>query len=127
MLQISILNRSPQNFHSVVETLQPIFIYRSDLPVDLSELEGTVSLERTAKDCKIPGVLHWHVTFCYSSSSQAPSYPPPLSVIEEIENGLDPNSAQLIVDEVQRAVENGKTQIILTTHFPDLLDKLSPD
>ncbi len=51
--------------------------------------------------------------------------PPPLIVIEEIENGLDPRTIHLLVEEMRYAVENGITQIILTTHSPYLLDLLS--
>ncbi len=50
--------------------------------------------------------------------------PPPLIVIEEIENGLDPRSVSLIIDEIRNALEAGKTQIIASTHSPYLLDLL---
>ncbi len=49
--------------------------------------------------------------------------PPPL-VIEEIENGLDPRTIHLLVDEIRTAVESARTQLILTTHSPYLLDLL---
>ncbi len=49
--------------------------------------------------------------------------PPPLIIIEEIENGLDPSSVELIVNEIRDAVEEGRTQIIMTTHSPYLLDQ----
>jgi predicted ATPase len=51
--------------------------------------------------------------------------PAPLIVIEEIENGLDPRTLDLIVEEIRNVVEAGKTQVILTTHSPYLLDLLS--
>ena len=47
---------------------------------------------------------------------------PPLIVIEEIENGLDPRSVQLIVEEIRRVTESGRLQVILTSHSPYLLD-----
>lgn len=50
--------------------------------------------------------------------------PPPLICIEEIENGLDPRTLNLIVDELKRIVKAGRSQIILTTHSPYLLDLL---
>ncbi len=50
---------------------------------------------------------------------------PSLIIIEEIENGLDPRSVHLIVDEIRNAVEMGLTQVIVTTHSPYLLDLLS--
>ena len=53
--------------------------------------------------------------------------PPPLIVVEEIENGLDPRSIHLLVEEIRTAVLNGVTQVILTTHSPYLLDLLKLD
>ena len=50
--------------------------------------------------------------------------PPPLIIIEEIENGLDPRSVHLIVEEIRRVTESGRSQVILTTHSPYLLDLL---
>ena len=50
--------------------------------------------------------------------------PPPLIVIEEIENGLDPRTVHLIIDEIRDVVESGRSQVIVTTHSPYLLDLL---
>ncbi len=50
--------------------------------------------------------------------------PPPLLVIEEIENGLDPRTLHLVVEEIRAATAAGTTQVILTTHSPYLLDLL---
>jgi predicted ATPase len=47
-----------------------------------------------------------------------------LIVIEEIENGLDPRTIHLLVDEIRNAIESGRTQVVLTTHSPYLLDLL---
>ena len=38
--------------------------------------------------------------------------PPPLILIEELENGFDPRTIQLIVEEIRKVVKSGKTQII---------------
>jgi predicted ATPase len=48
--------------------------------------------------------------------------PPALLVVEEIENSLDPRTLALVIDEIRRAVKAGRTQVILTTHSPLLLD-----
>jgi len=50
--------------------------------------------------------------------------PPPLIVIEELENGLDPRTIHLIVDEIREVVESEASQVIITTHSPYLLDLL---
>ncbi|MBM4345264.1 MAG: AAA family ATPase [Deltaproteobacteria bacterium] len=48
--------------------------------------------------------------------------PPPLIIIEELENGLDPRCVHLLVDEIRNATEGGQTQVVVTTHSPYLLD-----
>ncbi len=50
--------------------------------------------------------------------------PPRLLVIEELENGLDPRTLGLVLSEIQDAVESGRTQVIVTTHSPYLLDQV---
>lgn len=50
--------------------------------------------------------------------------PPPLLVVEEIENGIDPRTMHLVVEEIRAAIAAGTTQVILTTHSPYLLDLL---
>jgi predicted ATPase len=50
--------------------------------------------------------------------------PPPLLIVEEIENGLDPRTMHLIVEEIRAAISSGRTQVLLTTHSPYLLDLL---
>jgi predicted ATPase len=47
--------------------------------------------------------------------------PPSLLCIEEIENGLDPWSVQIVLDHLQQAARRG-VQVIVTTHSPWLLD-----
>jgi len=51
---------------------------------------------------------------------------PPLIVIEEIENGLDPWTLRFVFDALRDAAAEG-TQVILTTHSPYLLDHVEPE
>ncbi|MEP6671814.1 MAG: AAA family ATPase [Chthoniobacter sp.] len=48
--------------------------------------------------------------------------PPSLLVVEEIENSLDPRTLGLVMEEIRTAVKSRRTQVILTTHSPQLLD-----
>ncbi|OPZ45339.1 MAG: hypothetical protein BWY92_01992 [Firmicutes bacterium ADurb.BinA052] len=50
---------------------------------------------------------------------------PSVLFIEELENGLDPRAIGFVVEEIRSAVTAGDRQVILTTHSPYLLDKLS--
>ncbi|MBI4984433.1 MAG: AAA family ATPase [Rhodocyclales bacterium] len=117
-------------FEGIVETLAYVLPYARDLqPSVTSELERKAYLQLTEADFKVPGwmlstgtlrVLALLVLLRHPS-------PPPLIVIEEIENGLDPRSIHLIVEEIRNAVLGGVTQVVLTTHSPYLLDLLTLD
>jgi predicted ATPase len=91
-----------------------------------SELERNVYLQLTESNFKIPGWLLSTGTLRILALLAILRHPEPapLIVIEEIENGLDPRTIHLIVDEIRNLVETGKTQVIITTHSPYLLDLL---
>jgi len=115
-------------FEGIIETLQYVLPYARDLqPTLTSELERTVYLQLTESDFKVPGWLLSSGTLrilCLLAVLRHPK-PPPLIVIEEIENGLDPRTINLIVEEIRSVVESGTSQIIATTHSPYFLDLLS--
>ncbi len=115
-------------FEGIVETLQYVLPYARDLQPDLtSELERTVYLQLTEGAYKVPGWLLSTGTLrivALLALLRHPN-PPPLIVIEEIENGLDPRTIHLIVEEIRAAVDAGASQIIATTHSPYFLDLLS--
>jgi predicted ATPase len=46
--------------------------------------------------------------------------PPPVLFIEEIENGLDPRTLNLLVEEIRNSIQT--TQVIVTSHSPYFLD-----
>ena len=52
--------------------------------------------------------------------------PPRLCFIEELETGIHPTRQYLLVDFLERIADEGKTQIIATTHSPQILTFLSP-
>ena len=102
--------------------------YSQDLQVEFtSELQRSVYLQLTEGKFKVPGWLLSTGTLRIVALLALLRHPepPPLIVIEEIENGLDPNSVHLIIEEIRNAVESGRTQIIMTTHSPYLLDLLT--
>ncbi len=123
----SIRNLSQSAFDGILETLQYVLPYAKDLQaVLLSELERAVYLQLTEGKCKIAGWLLSTGTLrlvALLALLRHPN-PPSLIVIEEIENGLDPRTIHLIVEEIRNVVESGKTQIIATTHSPYFLDLL---
>ena len=124
---LSIRKLDSYAFEGIIESLQVVLPYARDLqPALTSELERNVYLQLTEGKYKVPGWLLSTGTLrilALLAMLRHPT-PPPLIVIEEIENGLDPSTIHLMVEEMRSAVESGLTQIILTTHSPYLLDLL---
>lgn len=119
------LQRYPEIFHGVLEALQYVLPYMRDLkPVLTDALGRQAHLEMTEGDSRVMGWLLSTGTLRILALLALFRHPdtPPLIVIEEIENGLDPRSVQLIVEEIRRVTENGSSQVILTSHSPYLLD-----
>lgn len=115
-------------FDGIVETMTYVLPYARDLqPSVTMELERKAYLQLTEADYKVPGWMLSTGTLrmlALLALLRHPN-PPPLIVVEEIENGLDPRSIHLIVEEIRNAVLSGATQVILTTHSPYLLDLLT--
>ena len=114
-------------YEGIIEALQFVLPYLKDLqPALTSELQRSVYLRMQEEDFYVPG---WLLstgtlrTLCLLSLFRHPQ-PPPLIVIEELENGLDPRCIHLIVEEIRNVVESGRSQVIVTTHSPYLLDLL---
>ncbi|HUY31879.1 MAG TPA: AAA family ATPase [Pirellulales bacterium] len=124
---LDIRERDLAAFTGIIETLRVVLPYAADVqPALTSELERKVYLQLSEVGFKVPGWLLSSGTLrilALLALLRHPN-PPPLLVIEEIENGLDPRTIHLLVDEIHSAVESGRTQVILTTHSPYLLDLL---
>jgi predicted ATPase len=123
----SMLETDPSIVSGIVETLQFVMPYADDIqPVLTSEFERSVYLQMTEAGFKVPGWLLSTGTMrvlALLALLRHPS-PPPVILIEEIENGLDPSTVHLIVQEIKNAVGEGRTQVIATSHSPYLLDQL---
>ena len=117
-------------FNGIVETMAFVLPYARDIqPAITSELERKTWLQLTEADFKVPGWMLSTGTLRLLALLALLRHPkpPPLIVVEEIENGLDPRSIHLIVEEIRNAVLEGVTQVVLTTHSPYLLDLLTLD
>jgi len=117
-------------FDGIVDTLKTVIPYGRDLqPTITSELDRKVYLTLSEEniDRKLPSWLLSSGTLRILALLAVLRHPAPpsLLVIEEIENGLDPRTIQLLVDEMREFVQSGRGQIIITTHSPYFLDLLS--
>ena len=124
---LDIKRRDKDAFEGIIETLLYVLPYARDLqPILTSELERAVHLDMTEEDFKVKGWLLSTGTLrilALLALFRDPD-PPPLIIIEEIENGLDPRAIHLIVEEIRNVVESGRSQVVVTTHSPYLLDLL---
>ena len=114
----------------IVRTMEYVLPYARDLqPALTSELERKAYLQLTEGHYKVPGWMLSTGTLRVLALLAVLRHPtpPPLIIVEEIENGLDPRSIHLLVEEIRTAVLSGVTQVILTTHSPYLLDLLKLD
>jgi predicted ATPase len=125
---LDIRRLDPNALDGIVETMAYVLPYARDLqPSVTSELERKAYLQLTEADFKVPGWMLSTGTLRLLALLALLRHPqpPPLIVVEEVENGLDPRSTHLIVEEIRNAVLDGVTQVILTTHSPYLLDLLT--
>ena len=126
------LRRQDANaFNGIVETMAFVLPYAKDIQPTLtsSEIERKAWLQLSEDNFKVPGWMLSTGTLrmlALLALLRHPT-PPPLIVVEEIENGLDPRSIHLIVEEIRSAVLSGVTQVIVTTHSPYFLDLLTLD
>jgi predicted ATPase len=126
------LRRQDQNaFDGIVETMAYVLPYARDLQPALtsSEIERKAWLQLAEADFKVPGWMFSSGTLRLLALLALLRHPrpPSLILVEEIENGLDPRSLHLLVEELRNAVLDGVTQVVLTTHSPYLLDLLRLD
>ena len=123
----SLREASVHAFNDLFEALQYVLPYAKDVqPTMTQEIERLIFLEMTEEDFKVPGWLLSTGTLRILALLACLRHPdpPPLLVVEEVENGLDPRALHLLVEEFRAAIAAKKTQIIVTTHSPYLLDLL---
>jgi predicted ATPase len=112
-------------FNGLVETLQVILPYARDMDTVMTQmLERQVALRLHEGGFSVPGWMLSTGTLRLVALLALLRHPRPPSLlcVEEIENGLDPRTIHLVVEELREAAESGRTQILVTTHSPYLLD-----
>ena len=114
-------------FNGLLASVRYVLHYAVDLqPTLTSELERAFYLKLKEEHFEVPGWLLSTGTLRIVALLACLRHPepPPLLIVEEIENGLDPRTIHLLVEEIRAAITTGTTQVIATTHSPYLLDLL---
>ena len=127
---LSIRELDSSAFDGIVDTLKTVIPYAQDLqPTITSELDRKVYLTLSEENIgrKLPSWLLSSGTLRILALLAVLRHPnpPSLLVVEEIENGLDPRTIQLLVGEMREFIQSGRGQIIITTHSPYFLDLLT--
>lgn len=120
-----IYERDEAVFYGIVETMRYVVPYAGEIDTPIaSELGRQRYLKLSEGGFQIPGWLLSTGTLRVLALLAVLRHPnpPPLLCIEEIENGLDPRTLNLLVEEIHRATQSGKTQVVCTTHSPYFLD-----
>lgn len=126
----SVRDQDIQAFNGIIDALKVVLPFAEDLqPAITSELDRKVYLMMSEENIadKLPGWLLSTGTLRILALLAVLRHPTPspVIIIEEIENGLDPRTVHLLVDEIRYFVESGRGQVVVTTHSPYLLDLLS--
>lgn len=117
---------------ALIDAMHFVLPYAQDIKTQItSELERAVYLQANEEGLRKPipgwllstGTLRVVALLALLKDPAGPS----VIFIEEIENGLDPRTVSLLVDEIRRVTQSGEKQVIVTTHSPYLLDLLELD
>ena len=124
---LELFNRSRDAFDGLVEAMQVVIPYAAGFKPTINEFgDRSVLVWMQEGKFELPGWMLSTGTvrvLALLALLRHPD-PPPLICIEEIENGLDPRTVDLVVEELRRATAEGRTQVLFTTHSPYLLDLL---
>lgn len=112
-------------FDGVIESMRVILPYMADIqPTQTMEMDRRSYLQMAEGSAKHPvwmlstGTMRALALLALLRDPQRP----PVIFVEEIENGLDPRTIALLIEEIRRVVEAKQCQVIATTHSPYLLD-----
>ena len=117
------LARDPNAFDGLFQALSFVLPYAKNLKVEmLSQIERQAYLQMAEADFNVPGWMLSTGTLRIAALLALFRHPaaPKVLFIEELENGLDPRTIGLIVDEIRSAVLSGRQQVVVTTHSPYL-------
>ena len=115
-------------FEGIIETLRYVLPYAKDVQTTITtQIQRTIYLRLSEENFHVPGWLLSTGTLRVLALLAVLRHPkpPPLLFVEEIENGLDPRTIRMIMEEIDYATQSGRTQVVCTTHSPYLLNQVN--
>ena len=121
------LARDPERLNGLVEKMKFVLPYASDIQTQTTEdFDRKIQLRllEEGQRTPVPGWLFSSGTLrilAILAVMQSPK-PPTALLIDEVENGLDPRTIGLLINEIQQQYAAQRTQVVVTTHSPYFLD-----
>lgn len=121
--------KDPERLNAVVDKMKYVLPYASDIQTrTIADFEQKIELQlyEEGQQQPIPGWLFSSGTLRILAmlSVLGQKELPSVLLIDEIENGLDPRTTALLMEELKRAIYHEGVQVIATTHSPYFLDLL---
>lgn len=121
--------RDPDRLNAIVDKMKYILPYASDIQTrTTADFEQKIELQlyEEGRQEPIPGWLFSSGTLRILAMLAVMHQKelPPVLLIDEIENGLDPRTTALLMEELKRMIYFEGCQVIATTHSPYFLDLL---
>lgn len=124
---IRYIAHEPDRLDRIIEQMKFVLPYASDIQThttDDFDRKIGLRLYEEGQQTPIPGWLFSSGTLrmlAILSVMESP-HPPTVLFIDEVENGLDPRTIGLLINEFQKHYAAKQMQIVVTTHSPYLLD-----
>lgn len=123
--------REPELLDAIVEKIRFVLPYASDFQTrSTTEFDQKIELQLYEEGQKVP-IPGWlfssgtlRILAILAVLNQQDSLLPSVLFIEEVENGLDPRTVGMLMEEIRRTVYYDKIQVVTTTHSPYFLDLL---
>ena len=109
-----------------IRELTPMDVVDFDFPTDPTTGRVQVVLKE-ANDRKVSayGASDGTLRFLALLAALLGTNPAQLYFFEEIENGIHPSRMRLLIDLIEQQTAKGKSQVVTTTHSPELLTLIS--
>lgn len=123
------ISNDPDRFNSLLDKMRFVLPYASDIQTYTTEdfdRKIQLRLYEEGQQTPIPGWLFSSGTLRILALLAVLNNPqqPTALFIDEIENGLDPRTTALLMEELKRFIYHEGLQVIATTHSPYFLDLL---
>ncbi len=117
--------QSKRDLLSWVHELTPMDLIDLEFPADPAGRVLATLVERNKQKTTLGSASDGTLRFLAFLASFLGPETPSFYFFEELENGIHPTRLNILVDLIENQVKNKNTQVVATTHSPQLLSRLS--